>query len=79
MTALILAVAVYSGGVVLGLLFTDGPPAHRIGYALAWPLGPAAFVVTVTLLLAAATIAFPLFGIAVAVVLTLLAWTWSDS
>ena len=49
---------VYGIGVVLGLIVTDAKPAARVGLALAWPLGPLAFVVTVAMLLAATPIAF---------------------
>ena len=42
----------------------DARPAARLGLALLWPIGPLAFVVTITILLAASLIAFPLFGLA---------------
>jgi len=38
--------------------------AARLGLALLWPLGPLACVVTITALLVASLIAFPLFGLA---------------
>jgi len=60
---------VYIVGAVIGLFATDGGPWTRIGLALAWPLGPLAFVFTVAGLIVAAAIAFPLFGILLAVVL----------
>jgi hypothetical protein len=56
---------VYVAGVAWGLLVIDARFGVRIGLAVLWPLGPAAFVVTVTILLGAALIAFPLFGAAV--------------
>ena len=43
----------------------DARPPARVGLALLWPLGPLAFVVTVTILLAASLIAYPAFGAAV--------------
>jgi hypothetical protein len=43
----------------------DARPAARLGLALLWPLGPLAFVVTITILLAASLIAYPAFGAAV--------------
>ncbi len=49
---------VYVVGVVWGVLVGDARPAARLGLALAWPLGPLAFLLTVTLLLAAAPVAF---------------------
>jgi hypothetical protein len=57
-----LALLVYVVGVAWGLFKIDAGPAARVGLALAWPLGPAAFIVIVTMLLAAAAIAFPAFG-----------------
>ena len=57
---------VYVVGVIIGLLVTDGGLAARIGLALAWPLGPLAFLVTVAGLLVVAAIAFPIFGLALA-------------
>lgn len=58
--------ALYIGGLVLGLLLTDGPIRSRIALALFWPLGPLAFVMTVSALTIAAMIAFPIFGAIVA-------------
>jgi len=48
---------VYGAGVVWGLLATDARPASRIGLALAWPIGPLAFIVTVVALLAISPVA----------------------
>jgi len=53
---------VYVAGVVWGLFVIDAHPGVRIGLAVLWPLGPIAFVVTLTVLLAASLIAFPIFG-----------------
>jgi len=50
----------YVAGVALGLLMSDEQPAQRFVVAILWPLGPLAFVVTVSILLVAAVIAFPL-------------------
>ena len=52
----------YFVGIVIGLVSIDGGPAARVGLAIAWPLGPIAFVVTVAGLLVVAAIAFPIFG-----------------
>jgi hypothetical protein len=57
---------VYVAGVVWGLLAIDARVGVRMGLAVLWPLGPIAFVVTLTVLLAASVIAFPMFGLAVA-------------
>ena len=51
--------AVYLAGVVAGLLTIDARPAARVGLAAVWPLGPLAFIVTVTVLLVIAAVAFP--------------------
>lgn len=64
---------IYVVGVVIGLIATDGGPATRIGLALAWPIGPLAFVLTVAGLIVAAGIAFPVFGVILAAAL---AGTW---
>jgi hypothetical protein len=66
--------AVYLAGVVTGLWMVDGRPAARIALALLWPLGPLAFVVTVTGLFLAALVAFPLFGGLVAAAAAAAAW-----
>jgi hypothetical protein len=65
---------VYVVGVVIGLVAVDGPPATRIGLALAWPLGPLAFVVTVAGLLVVAGIAFPIFGAVLAAAIGAACW-----
>jgi hypothetical protein len=65
---------VYVVGVSIGLLVTDGGLAARIGLALAWPLGPLAFLVTVAGLLVVAAIAFPIFGLALAAAIAASWW-----
>ena len=57
-----IVVALYFGGLVLGLLFTDGPFGSRLALELLWPFGPLAFLLTVSALTVAAMIAFPIFG-----------------
>ncbi len=54
---------VYLAGVAAALIFTDGHPVMRVVLAVLWPLGPAAFVVTVAVLLAASLVAFPFVGL----------------
>ena len=49
---------IYLMGVLVGLWRTDGPPATKLRMALLWPIGPLAFVVTVSGLVVAAAIAF---------------------
>jgi hypothetical protein len=60
------AAFLYIGGVVVGLFATDARPVRRVAVALLWPLGPLAFVATVALLIVAAAIAFPAFGVGAA-------------
>jgi hypothetical protein len=57
---------VYGAGVVVGLLRADAPLPTRLALALLWPLGPIAFVVTMTGLLGLALLKAPLAGLAVA-------------
>ena len=50
------ALAIYLGGVAIGLWRTDAPLPTRVLLAVLWPIGPLAFVVVVAILLAAAPI-----------------------
>jgi hypothetical protein len=68
------AFAVYIAGLIVGLVATDGRLGSRLALAVLWPLGPLAFVVTVTGLVGAAAIAFPPFGIAATVIAGLGVW-----
>lgn len=65
---------VYVVGLLVGLLATDSGLAARIGLALAWPLGPLAFLATVAGLLVVAAIAFPFFGVALAAAIAAAWW-----
>ena len=56
----------YVAGLIVGLARTDGSPAERVMLALLWPLGPAAFVVTVTGLVVGSLVLFPTIGVVVA-------------
>jgi hypothetical protein len=53
---------------------TDGRPVERLGLALLWPFGPAAFVVTILVLLLASVIAFPMVMLPAVLVLALVGW-----
>jgi hypothetical protein len=64
---------IYAAGVLIGVAATDARPAVRLGLALLWPVGPAAFAATVAVLAAASLIAFPVIG-AIAVVGALAWW-----
>lgn len=67
--------AVYAAGALVALARSDAGWGSRLLFALLWPVGPVAFVVTVALLVAVGMVAFPLFG---AVVLAVAggAWWW---
>ena len=71
-----LGLAIYVAGVAWGLLLIDARPAQKIALAILWPLGPIAFAVTITLLLGASLIAFPLWGAAVLIVAGLVWSVW---
>jgi hypothetical protein len=58
--------AVYLVGVVVGLIATQGGAGTRLLFAVLWPLGPLAFLITVAGLLIVAAIAFPVFGVVLA-------------
>lgn len=59
------ALAIYAIGVAAGLVLTDAGPLARVVIALLWPLGAAAFVVTIAILFVAAMLVFPVFGVLV--------------
>lgn len=65
---------VYVAGVVWGLIVIDARPARKVGLALVWPLGPIAFAITLTILVAASFIAFPVFCAAVLIAAAWLLW-----
>ena len=48
----------YVTGVLVGLWRTDGSPATKLTLAVLWPLGPLAFLITISGLIVAAAIAF---------------------
>ena len=54
--------AVYLAGAAFAIWRTDAHWPTRLGLAVLWPVGPAAFLVTVAILLAASLVAFPLVG-----------------
>lgn len=58
-------VGIYLVGALIGLVMTDARGPARVAIALLWPLGPAAFVITVTGLLLASLIAYPVIGLTV--------------
>jgi hypothetical protein len=48
----------YGIGVLVGLWRTDGPLPAKLTLAVLWPIGPLAFLVTISGLIVAAAIAF---------------------
>ena len=65
---------IYIVGALLAVWRTDARWPTRVALAALWPVGPIAFVVTVTILLAASLIAFPL--VAGTIALTSAAALW---
>ncbi len=57
-----LALLAYAVGVLVGLFRIDAGWPTRVALAVLWPLGPLAFLVTITILLLASVVAFPVFG-----------------
>ena len=65
---------VYVAGVVIGLLRVDASPVTRVVVSLLWPLGVAAGVVTISVLVVAAMVLFPTVGAAVIIVAVIGWW-----
>jgi hypothetical protein len=59
--------------VAIGLWRADGPPAVKLLLAVLWPVGPAVFVLVVSVLVLAAAVGFPWLG-ALVVAVGILAW-----
>ena len=59
------ALGVYLAGALVALVRTDAGWGTRVLLAALWPVGPLAFVVTVTTLVAVGMVAFPMFGAAI--------------
>lgn len=70
------ALALYGIGVLVALWRTDAAWPIRVALALFWPLGPLAFVLTVSILVAASLVAFPAFGAALLVAGGLAWWVF---
>jgi hypothetical protein len=66
-------IVVYAAGVVVGVLRVDASPPTKATVALLWPLGVAAAVVTISGLLLAALVLFPMLG-AAAVIAAVAGW-----
>ena len=70
-SALEVALGVYLLGAVAGIAVIDARAPARVALALLWPLGPLAFLATVSILLLASLVAFPAVGLAAAVAILL--------
>ena len=66
--------AIYVAGAVLALWRTDATWPTRIALALLWPIGPAAFLITVAILVGASLVAFPLVAGGIAAVVAAAVW-----
>lgn len=66
--------AIYAAGALVAIWRTDAAWPTRLALAVLWPVGPLAFVVTVSILLAASLIAFPLVTGAIAAVAAVVWW-----
>ena len=64
----------YAIGALVAIWRTDASWPTRIALAALWPIGPAAFLLTVAILLAASLIAFPLIAALAAAVLAAAIW-----
>jgi len=71
-----LVALVYVAGVVWGLLKSDARPVERVSLAVLWPVGPLAFVVTVSILLAASVIAFPAVMVPILIAIGMVWWVF---
>ncbi len=68
----LIAATIYAAGFVLAFVKTDDKLLVRFGLALAWPLGPLALIVTLSIFFVVLIIAFPLVGFAIIVISALL-------
>jgi hypothetical protein len=66
--------AIYVMGVLIGLVVMRDPIGPRLATALVWPLGPVAFVVVLTLLLAASAVLWPVAVLGTAAVVGAVVW-----
>ena len=65
---------VYGFGIVTAVAVMRDPWPARIGTALAWPLGPLAFVVVLVILLLSAAFLWPLLFFGGAALIAALLW-----
>ena len=65
---------IYAAGAIVAIWRTDAAWPTRLAVAVLWPLGPLAFLVTVSILIAASLIAFPLVTGAIAAAVAAAVW-----
>ena len=66
--------AIYVIGVLIGIVVMRDPISSRLATALLWPLGPVAFAVVLTLLLAASAALWPVAVLGTAAVVGAVVW-----
>ena len=66
--------ALYAAGAIVAIWRTDAAWPTRLALAALWPVGPLAFLVTVSILFAASLIAFPVVAGVVAAGLAAVVW-----
>jgi hypothetical protein len=64
----------YLLGFVIAIAVMRDPWPVRIGTALAWPLGPLAFLIVISVLLVASVVLWPVLILGSAALLGVLAW-----
>lgn len=66
--------ALYAAGAIVAIWRTDAAWPTRLAVAALWPVGPVAFLVTVSILLAASLIAFPVVAGVIAAAVVAAVW-----
>ena len=74
MTAVLM---VYLAGVALGCWLGDAPMPRRVGLAMIWPVALVACAVTLSVLLIAAAVFFPVVGVALVAAGAVAWWTFA--
>ncbi len=69
-----LYLTIYLLGFVIAIAVMRDPWPVRIGTALAWPLGPLAFLIVISVLLVASVVLWPVLILGSAALLGVLAW-----
>jgi len=66
--------SIYVVGVLIGLVVMRDPIGPRLATAAVWPLGPMAFVIVLTILLAVSAVLWPVAVLGTAVVVGAIVW-----